>query len=65
MSVDIVHTVKGSYPVVKTYERDAYNEKKWVKALKFYSRDELGIAGTKDPKQFKVNEGYIHKNYNN
>lgn len=39
LSVDIVHTTQGAIPVVKTFEVNAYNDRKWVKALKFYNTD--------------------------
>ena len=37
LSMDIIQTNQGSMPIIKTYEWNAYNKHKFVKALKFYN----------------------------
>jgi hypothetical protein len=36
MSMEIIQTHQGCVPVIKTFEKNAYDENKFVKALKFY-----------------------------
>lgn len=34
--MDIITTNQGCMPIIKTFEWNAYNDQKFVKALKFY-----------------------------
>ena len=36
LSMDIITTNQGCMPIIKTFEWNAYNDQKFVKALKFY-----------------------------
>ena len=36
ISMDIIKTNQGCMPIVKTFEENAYNSNRFVKALKFY-----------------------------
>jgi len=36
LSMDIIQTQQGNMPVIKTYEENAYDPTKYVKAIKFY-----------------------------
>ena len=37
LSMEIIQTNQGCMPIIKTFEFNAYNSKKFVKALKFYN----------------------------
>lgn len=36
LSMEIIQTKQGCMPIIKTFEYNAYDEKRFVKALKFY-----------------------------
>lgn len=42
LSMDIIQTQQGNVPVIKTYETNAYDETKFVKAVKFYDYRKTG-----------------------
>jgi len=59
LSMDIIQTNQGCMPIIKTFERNAYHQKKFVKALKFYHyRDTCKLK-----KQFIVDEGLMHAKF--
>jgi len=55
LSMEIIQTNQGCMPIIKTYEWNAYNKKKFVKAIKFYNyRGDCKIR-----KQIIVDEGIM------
>ena len=59
LSMDIIQTNQGCMPIVKTFERNAYHKKKFVKALKFYNYR----TDCKLKRQFIVDEGVLHPKF--
>lgn len=59
MSCDIIQTQQGNMPVIKTYEENAYDPTKYVKAIKFYDyrKDCRRID------QFLIDEGWKDSTY--
>lgn len=59
LSMDIIQTNQGCMPIIKTYEWNAYNKNKFVKALKFYNYR----TDCKKREQIIVDEGVMHENF--
>mmetsp|Transcript_38034 Transcript_38034/g.58059 ORF Transcript_38034/g.58059 Transcript_38034/m.58059 type:complete len:316 (-) Transcript_38034:3951-4898(-) len=57
--MDIIQTNQGCMPIIKTFEYNAYNKHKFVKALKFYNYRTDG----KLRKQIIVDEGVMHEDF--
>lgn len=55
LSMEIIQTDQGCIPIIKTFEYDAYNLKKFKKALKFYNFK----SDCKLKNQFVVDEGVM------
>ena len=59
LSMEIIQTNQGCMPIIKTFEYNAYNKNKFVKALKFYHyRTDCSLK-----KQIIVDEGVMHENF--
>lgn len=65
-SMEIIQTQQGNMPIVKTYEKNAYDSAYFVKALKFYDYRKQSV-GSREPitncEQFKVDDGIIDVDY--
>jgi hypothetical protein len=55
LSMEIIQTNQGCMPIIKTFEYNAYNKNKFVKALKFYNYK----GDCKLKKQIIVDEGVM------
>ena len=59
LSMEIIQTNQGCMPIIKTFEYNAYNKHKFVKALKFYNYRE----NCKLIKQIIVDEGVMQEKF--